>query len=237
MSTANQSFSSRRSAWARPPPPPRWPRPRRRVAAMEHHPEAAARRGRVEHDDALGLDAALDELVAGLLRGHHVPEMPAGGGSRRCRAGLEQRLVDAEEVADRGLRGRRQLRRAAEPLVEVVEVGDVGLARRRALEGDVERDLVDAVASTSVARHVVRRVRDDGDPRHRRERSLAPDGDHARHRRDRVRRLARRTRARRPAATTCARPCAKPRARGPRRPSRTRPWSATSPTGGRCGAP
>jgi hypothetical protein len=40
---------------------------------------------------------------------------------------VQQRFVDLEEVADRGLRGRRPAFGGAQPLVEGVEVGDLRL--------------------------------------------------------------------------------------------------------------
>src|SRR5207245_1732534 len=78
----------------------------------------------------------------------------------------EQRLVDSQEVADRGLGGGRQLGRRAEVLVVVVEVGHLRLAVCRAVVMDVEADLADALLGDEIAREVVRRVGDDGDLGH-----------------------------------------------------------------------
>jgi hypothetical protein len=80
---------------------------------------------------------------------------------------LQQRLVAAEEVADRGLRRRRQLLAAAHPLPERGQVGHVALAAQRLAELDVERDLVQAELRDELARQVVGAVGDDG-YRHRR---------------------------------------------------------------------
>ena len=60
-------------------------------------------------------------------------------------AGLGQRLVAGEEVADRGLRGRGQVGGLAQPGVELVEVVLV-LGPVIAVPADVEADLLDSPA-------------------------------------------------------------------------------------------
>ena len=57
--------------------------------------------------------------------------------------GVEQRLVDGDEVADRGLRGGRAALRGAQPLVEGGVVGDLRLALLLAVDRDVEADRLD----------------------------------------------------------------------------------------------
>ena len=81
-------------------------------------------------------------------------------------AGLDERLVDLEEVADRRLRGRRQVAAGAQALVERVEAAHVRLALERAAVVDVEADLVQARRLDRLARHVVGRVGDDRDGHH-----------------------------------------------------------------------
>ena len=68
------------------------------------HPHAGARGGGVEHDDAVGVDPALDELVARLLgRGDGAGDAAAEVDRDDVTVLLEQRLVDGEEIADRRL--------------------------------------------------------------------------------------------------------------------------------------
>ncbi len=83
---------------------------------------------------------------------------------------LQERLVDGEEVADRRLRGGRQLIEIPQTLVVGVEVRHVGLALLGALPGDVERHGVDVMGGQQLPREIAGRVRDHGDIRHR----LAP---------------------------------------------------------------
>ena len=173
VSTANQTLSSRRSAWAASAASSaRRARARRRRRGDRHHAEPRAGGGGVEHDQPRRVDPALHELVARLLGGRERARDAGGEVDREdVRAVVEQRLVDGEEVADRRLRGARHLARGAQPRVEVVEVGDLGLALGRAVERDVERHLVEPELLDERARHVVRRVRHDGDPGHGPERS------------------------------------------------------------------
>jgi hypothetical protein len=59
---------------------------------------------------ASGVDAALDQRVARLLgRAHRAGDPPERWIERTSSPALEQRLVDREEVADRRLRGARQV--------------------------------------------------------------------------------------------------------------------------------
>ena len=99
----------------------------------EAHP--AGRRARVEDADPLAALVFVDEPLAGLAGG-----LEGAGDAGRdmdrddLAAGVEQRLVDGDEVADRGLRGGRAALGGAQALVEGGEVGDLGLAsaaRRR----------------------------------------------------------------------------------------------------------
>src|SRR5215217_6878857 len=126
-----------------------------------------AARERVDHLHPAVLDAALHERVAGLLGGSH----SARDATRDVHgddvpAVLEQRLVDLEEVTDRGLRRARQLRGGAQAVVEGVVVGDVALALRAAVPVDVERDLAQLVAGHDLRRQVMRGVGDDRDGGH-----------------------------------------------------------------------
>src|SRR6187549_3047024 len=57
----------------------------------------------------------------------------------------EQRLVDGDEVADRGLGRRSGLAAGAKPLVEVVVVGDLRLSLLDPADADVEADEVRVV--------------------------------------------------------------------------------------------
>jgi hypothetical protein len=75
---------------------------------------------------------------------------------------LEQRFVDGDEVADRGLRGGRAVGRGAQPLVEGGEVGDLALRLLVAVDRDVEADPLDAVGGDQIAGEVGRGVADDG---------------------------------------------------------------------------
>src|SRR3954454_6864945 len=103
--SADQTFRFARAGWGA--------RGRLRGAAAgagdarrghRQHPEPCARGGGVEDDDPVGVDAALDELVARLLRrGERAGDAGAQVDRDDVAAGLEQRLVDREEVADRRL--------------------------------------------------------------------------------------------------------------------------------------
>ena len=66
--------------------------------------------------------------------------------------GVEQRLVDGDEVADRGLRGGRAALGGAQPLVEVGEVGDLGLGLLAVVDRDVEADPLDVPLGDEVRR-------------------------------------------------------------------------------------
>ena len=77
--------------------------------------------------------------------------------------GLEQRLPDGEEVADRGLGGGRQFGVGAQALVEGVEAVHLELAHGLAAPADVQADLVDALLVGERPRQVVGAVGDDRD--------------------------------------------------------------------------
>ena len=95
--------------------------------------------------DPLAALAFVDQPLAGLAGGLEGAG-DAGGDVDRddLAAGVEQRLVDGEEVADRGLRGGRAALGGAQPLVEVGVVGDLGLRLLLAVDRDVEADRLDA---------------------------------------------------------------------------------------------
>ncbi len=103
-------------------------RGRRGGQGAEAHP--AGRRARVEDVDALPALALVDEALAGLVGG-----LAGAGDAGRdvdrddLAPGLEQRLVDGDEVADRGLRGGRAALGGAQPLEEPAVVADLGLGR------------------------------------------------------------------------------------------------------------
>ena len=77
-----------------------------------------------------------------------------------------ERLVDGQEVADRGLRGGRQRVGRAQGVVERGEVDDVRLALGALAVVDVEADLADAELGDGLARQVVGGVGDHRDVRH-----------------------------------------------------------------------
>ena len=86
-----------------------------------------------------------------------VPDRTAGQVDRDdVVSGRGERLIDLDEVADRRLRGRRQLRRRAQPLVERLEVGHLRLLGHHAALVDVEAHNMDAAARDEIAREVVR---------------------------------------------------------------------------------
>ena len=123
---------------------------------------AAGGRARVQHVDPLAALVFLDQPLARLVGGLE----GAGDAGRDVDrddfpAGVEQRLVDLEEVADRGLRGGRPALRGAQPLVEGVEVGDVRLALLLAVDRDVEADRLDAPLGQELGGQVAGRVADD----------------------------------------------------------------------------
>ena len=168
VSTANQTLSSRRSASAAAAASAAVaPARAAELAAITIIPspaQAVAESSTTTRSAAIPLSTSWSRACSAAVQ---VPEMPPERWIETMSwPASSSGLVDGEEVAHGGLRGARHLRRAAEPRVEVVEVGDVGLARGHALEGDVERDLVDAELLDQRARHVVRRVGHDGDPGH-----------------------------------------------------------------------
>src|SRR5580692_6003228 len=72
---------------------------------------------------------------------------------------LDQRLPHGQEVADRRLRGGRQLRVRAQPLVEPVELPrQLELALGRLPPADVQADLMYAFAVRERSRQVMRAV-------------------------------------------------------------------------------
>ena len=60
-------------------------------------------------------------------------------------AGVDDRLVDLEELADRRLRRARQILHLAKLVVEGVEIGDLEFRDRAVVPDDGEADLGDAV--------------------------------------------------------------------------------------------
>ena len=162
VSTANHIFSSRRAGL----------RVARHLGAVV---PGARRRARGQHDESLAaagaqrvdhVDAArqLAEMVARLLGRAHGARHPAGEMDRDdLVAGVDERLVDGEEVADRGLGGGGEALEVAQTLVIGVVVGDVELAQRLILEVHVEADLVDRVAGHERRGQVMTGVGDDGD--------------------------------------------------------------------------
>ncbi len=75
----------------------------------------------------------------------------------------KERLVDGEEVADRGLGGAGQLTGGAKPLVEDGVVIDVALAQRLVRPVHVQADLVDAGGGHDLGGEVVAGIGDDRD--------------------------------------------------------------------------
>jgi hypothetical protein len=78
----------------------------------------------------------------------------------------DERLVDGQEVADRGLRGGRQRLGRAQGVVERGEVDDVRLALCPLAVVDVEADLADPELGDDLPRQVVGGVGDHRDVRH-----------------------------------------------------------------------
>src|SRR6202040_3467227 len=72
--------------------------------------------------------------------------------------GIEQRLPDREEVADRGLGGRRQFGITAQTLVEGVEAVHLKLTLRLTLPAHIQAHLMDALVVRQRAGKVVRAV-------------------------------------------------------------------------------
>ena len=92
-----------------------------------------------------------------------VPEIPAEMWIETISLpGVEQRLVDGDEVADRGLGGRRAALGGAQPLVEVGVVGDLRLALLAPVDRDVEADRLDAPLGDQLGGKVGGGVADDG---------------------------------------------------------------------------
>ena len=135
-----------------------------------------------------------------------------------------QRLVDGQEVADRGLRGGRQRVGGAQAAVERSEVDDVRLALGAVAVVDVQADLADAELGDGLPRQVMRGVGDHRDVRHPGTLDNHRDDDPG-HRGDGSRRVARHAPAggaRRRRAGARARALAARRARRPRRGARPR---------------
>ena len=130
----------------------------------QHQALGPARRLGVDHVHALG---CLAELLPRLLRRVDGPGKPAGEMDRDdLVAGGDQRLVDREEVSDRGLRRGRQIWRRGERRVVRVVVRDRALTFGAAAPMDVEADLVEADALDDLGRQVMAAVGDDRNGRH-----------------------------------------------------------------------
>ena len=129
----------------------------------------------VQDLDPLRRDAALDQRVARLPgRLHGARDAAREVDREHVVARLQQRLVDGQEVADRGLRRARQVGRRAHVVVERVVVGQVALAVGAAGPVHVQRDQVQLVAPHDLRREVVRRVGDHCDAGHGGQPILAP---------------------------------------------------------------
>ena len=164
VSRQNQIFSAcAPRARARRPRPGRRPSARRAHARQQQQAGPAAAAFAVDHLDALA-EAALAEQPVGLARGLEGPRDAAGEVDRDdVAAGLEQRLPDGEEVADRRLRGGREFGVGAQPLVEGVEAVHLQLALGLALPADVQADLMDASRVGERSRQVMGAVGCDRD--------------------------------------------------------------------------
>ena len=146
VSIANHIFSSSRVCSARASDGVGVAARRRRGRGAEHaEAHAAGRRARVHDVDPLAALAFVDQPLARLVGG-----LEGAGDAGRdvdrddLLAGVEQRLVDGDEVADRGLRGGRAALGGAQALVEGGVVGDLGLALLVAVDRDVEADRLDS---------------------------------------------------------------------------------------------
>ena len=141
----------------------RRPPPAAADGAEHGQAHAAGRRARVHDADPLAALVLVDQPLARLVRGLEGAGDPGGDVDRDdFLAGVEQRLVDGEEVADRGLRGGGAAFGGAQPLVEAGEIGDIELALLLAVDGDVEADPLDAPLLDQVQRKVGGGVADDG---------------------------------------------------------------------------
>ena len=129
--------------------------------------EPSARGLRVQDADPLAAPALLLEGLLGLdgrLEGARDARRDVDRDD--VAAGVQQRLPDLDEVADRGLRGGGQLGGGAQVLVVVVEAVELRLALLAAAPVDVETDQVQVVGVHDRLREVVRGVGDDGHVRH-----------------------------------------------------------------------
>ena len=186
-----------------PPAPP----PAARAGGQHHQPLPAGAGAAVVDVDPLASLALVQQALPGLLGRLAGSRDPGREVDRDDVPSLgQQRLVDRDEVAHRGLRGGRPLVASAQALVEarVLGSGDLDLGPLLALERDVEADPVDAVLGDQLVGQVGRRVGDDGRGHIGAHRPLlsrlyhpVARGQDPRHRRHRLPRLARGPRARR----------------------------------------
>ena len=113
---------------------------------QRQQPGAAAGAFAVDHRDAFA-QAALGQQRVRLARSLVGSRDAAREVDRHdVAAGLDQGLPHRQEIADRGLRGGRQLGVAAQALVEAVEAVHLELALAALLPADVQAHLVDAFA-------------------------------------------------------------------------------------------
>jgi hypothetical protein len=124
-----------------------------RGGAGGEHQQSRPAAGAFAVDDLHALaQAALGQQPVGLASGLEGTRDAAGQVDRDdVPAGLDQRLPDREEVADRGLGGRRQFGVGAQALVESVEAAHLELSlsadlRSVALPAHIQADLVNAFA-------------------------------------------------------------------------------------------
>ena len=131
----------------------------RRGKRAEPHP--AAGRARVVDVDPLAALALGYQSLAGLPGRLERARDSRGNMDRGDFAtGVEQRLVDLDEIADRRLRGGRGSLRGAQLLVEGGVVADLGLRPLVAVDRDVEADQLDAPLGDQVARQIAGRIAD-----------------------------------------------------------------------------
>jgi hypothetical protein len=136
----------------------------RRDRREDEHPHPTAAGAAVDHMDALASAALVDQPLAGLRR------RLVGAGDPGCEmdrddrpAGVEERPVDLDEVADRRLRGRRSLVARPQPLEERSVVADLALLALLAGDRHVEADLLHPMLLEQRVREVGGRVADDRD--------------------------------------------------------------------------
>ena len=138
-------------------------RARRRDPGERQHPQPSAAGFAVDHLDPIAL-ATLHEQPVGLPRGLDRSRDPARQVHRDdIVPGIQQRLPNLQEVADRGLRGGRHFGVVAQPLVEGVEPLHVELPHGLPLPAHVQADLVDPLLVGERAGQVVGAVGDDRD--------------------------------------------------------------------------